>query len=988
MLKVLINGRAFCSRSNKVITKMKYLNVAEKNDAAKNIANQLSNGTSQRSEGLSKFNKIYKFTANVQGRQADMIMTSVSGHLMTRDYPIAYSNWSAVDPLSLFTAPVIKICPQNFLPIKKTLEREIRSCHGLIIWTDCDREGENIGYEIIDVCRAIKPNIEVHRAVFSEITSQAVKRALANLQQPDLRKSQAVDVRSELDLRIGAAFTRYQTMRYQRLFPTLIEKNLVSYGSCQIPTLGFVTERYKENENFIPQPFWKLISGCLAMSGVPSRLNFDFILFLVNHTIDALTVDYSWGRNRLFDKQCCEAFLMVCQGNPTATVTSVVKKPKNKWRPTPMDTIELEKLGSKKLKISAKQTMTIAEKLYQQGFISYPRTETNIFSPDVNLVSLVEQHVPDPNYGAFATKVLQWGPNPRQGRKSDQAHPPIHPTKYTNGLSGNEARVYELIVRHFLACVSRDAVGSETIVNAQIVDEEFTATGLIIHERNYLEVYIYDKWTGKEVHPYQQGEQFNPTELSMREGTTTAPPMLTEAELIALMDKHGIGTDATHAEHINTIKERLYIAENERRFLIPGTLGMGLVEGYESIEIPLAKPQLRANLEKDLQLICDGRKQPDDVLREQIRIHKEVFEKILAGISAMDATLANRLQETPVNVPAPQATTQFHEVHKCPRCSAMIALKTVNDGRIMLTCLGFPACKQSMWLPQDYFKDAVITDDVCENCGPGYKKIRLKLKGMHLLSFLNANNVEGLSYKTCPACDRSLKDLCGQENDRQTSSSSRQGNTTTVADSPRNNGNYINPNARNYRGASNTPRTSANQTSVLSNDSASRPSGNGTANGNNTRNRGDGNTSRRPPSNSNDSEVKCPICGKVLTPLTSKTPANPGRQFYKCCENYFKWADEIAAPSTRTTQGSSTGAGANRTNAGNRNTNQPPPSSGVTCTKCGRPGNLKQVTRDTVNKGRYFYNCSECADFFKWADEVDGSTTRGAYWRCYSKWAE
>lgn len=77
---------------------------------------------------------------------------------------------------------------------------------------------------------------------------------------------------------------------------------------------------------------------------------------------------------------------MLCQANPRATVTNVVQKPKSKWRPLPMDTIELEKLGSKKLKISAKQTMTIAEKLYQQGFISYPRTETNKFSQDVNLM--------------------------------------------------------------------------------------------------------------------------------------------------------------------------------------------------------------------------------------------------------------------------------------------------------------------------------------------------------------------------------------------------------------------------------------------------------------------------------------------------------------------------------------------------------------------------------------------------------------------------
>lgn len=123
-------------------------------------------------------------------------------------------------------------------------------------------------------------------------------------------------------------------------------------------------------------------------------------------------------------------------------------------------------------------------------------------------------------------------------------------------LQGNEQRVYELITRHFLACVSKDAVGSETIVNVTVNDEEFTATGLCIHERNYLDVYIYEKWNSKEIHQYTAGSTFEPTELSMVEGRTSAPSLLTEADLIALMDKHDIGTDATHAEHINTIKER------------------------------------------------------------------------------------------------------------------------------------------------------------------------------------------------------------------------------------------------------------------------------------------------------------------------------------------------------------------------------------------------------------------------------------------------
>lgn len=209
-------------------------------------------------------------------------------------------------------------------------------------------------------------------------------------------------------------------------------------------------------------------------------------------------------------------------------------------------------------------------------------------------------------------------------------------------LQGNEKRVYELICRHFLACVSKDATGSETTVDVVVAEEQFTATGLCIYERNYLDVYIYDKWNSKEIHNYQIGNTFEPTELSMPEGSTSPPSLLTEADLIALMDKNGIGTDATHAEHINTIKTRGYIGEIDNGYLVPGTLGMGLVEGYDSVDLPLAYPELRAELERDLKLICTGQRNPNDVLSEQIEKYKDVYRVITARIEAMDAKLANR----------------------------------------------------------------------------------------------------------------------------------------------------------------------------------------------------------------------------------------------------------------------------------------------------------------------------------------------------------
>ncbi|KAJ8975343.1 hypothetical protein NQ317_000270 [Molorchus minor] len=470
--------------------KMRYLNVAEKNDAAKNIASILSNGPTRR-EGLSTYNKIYEFDTQVFGEQARMTMTSVSGHLLNYEFAAAYRNWQGCNPVALFDAPVIKTCIQNFENIKRTLEREIVHCQGLIIWTDCDREGENIGFEIIKVCTDIKPNLRIYSAKFSEITRPSIYRALNNLGQPDKRISDAVDVRQELDLRTGAAFTRLQTLRLQKVFPQKLADKLI-----------------------------------------------------MNHTVKDITTEFSWKRDRLFDKNSCEAILDILKENPQATVESVENKEKSKWRPLPLDTIEMEKTVSRKLKINAKDAMRIAERLYTQGYISYPRTETNIFPKELNLVNLVEQHREDARWGPFAARILnEGGPTPRQGKKSDQAHPPIHPTKYAANLAGNEQRLYEYIVRHFLACLHKDAK----------------------------DVYIYEKWNAKEINNYRQGDTFMPTILDMVESSTSPPKLLTEADLIALMDKHGIGTDATHAEHIDKIKTREYVGLHENIYFVPGT---------------------------------------------------------------------------------------------------------------------------------------------------------------------------------------------------------------------------------------------------------------------------------------------------------------------------------------------------------------------------------------------------------------------------------
>lgn len=143
--------------------------------------------------------------------------------------------------------------------------------------------------EIVEVCLRVKSSIQIFRARFSEITPAAINRAVNNLTSLDDRVSQAVDARQELDLRIGAAFTRFQTLRLKRVFPRALADQLISYGSCQFPTLGFVVERFREVENFIPEPFWKISVEVIRENGGAQAL-------------------FQWKRGRLFDQACCTAY--------------------------------------------------------------------------------------------------------------------------------------------------------------------------------------------------------------------------------------------------------------------------------------------------------------------------------------------------------------------------------------------------------------------------------------------------------------------------------------------------------------------------------------------------------------------------------------------------------------------------------------------------------------------------------------------------------
>ncbi|KAI8368332.1 DNA topoisomerase [Choanephora cucurbitarum] len=490
-------------------------------------------------------------------------------------------DWNSFALEDLFHAPVTKIVPENSKQLAENIKQQVLRADVLFIWTDCDREGEAIGGDLADFCRAIKSSIPVWRARFSAMQPAEIHYAAQHHTELDRKQVEAVRARSELDLRIGAAFTRLQTICLRPYFNAVPDgKKVVSYGSCQFPTLGFVVDRYLQVEQFIPEPFWKI-----SMSYVQ----------------DELKTSFNWRREHLFDRWACFVLYEKCYEAKVATVTKVNSKQTSKWKPLPLTTVEMQKVACRALNMSGNHIMSLAEGLYTQGLISYPRTETDQFEPNFDFMSLINMQTQDPNWGEHA-RLLRDGEfeRPRNGKNNDKAHPPIHPTGYDVRLSGDPKRLYEFIVRRFLASCWKNAIGFETTVEVKMDTEFFDTKGLVILEKNYLEVYPYDKWTGNQIPEFQQGHEFIPDTLEMVPGKTSPPRLLTETDLIGMMEKNEIGTDATIAEHIQKILDREYVYK-ENQYFKPLTLGIALIKGYDQIgfEASLSKPFLRRQVKKN-----------------------------------------------------------------------------------------------------------------------------------------------------------------------------------------------------------------------------------------------------------------------------------------------------------------------------------------------------------------------------------------------------
>mmetsp|Transcript_30608 Transcript_30608/g.54729 ORF Transcript_30608/g.54729 Transcript_30608/m.54729 type:complete len:860 (+) Transcript_30608:77-2656(+) len=683
------------------------LMVAEKPSIAQTLAEALSPGRNFNTRsGVSPACKVHEYEGDFYGQKAWFKVTSCAGHVYSVDFPPEFNNWDRVDPLTLFEAKVIKAESNPKLRMPKHFQTEAKGCSYLVLWLDCDREGENICFEVMDnvvpMLSSAGGQQQVWRAQFSSLAPVDLKKAMATLGSPNKCLSDSVDCRAELDLKLGCAFTRFQTKYFQGKYGDL-DTNLVSYGPCQTPTLWFCVRRHDEINAFQPESYYTVDVKIV-------KSNRDLFL--------------TWERGQVFDMPVATLFLnAVSEGDAPAKVLDITQKEAKEARPQALNTVAMLKMASSRLGIGPQQAMHMAERLYLDGYMTYPRTETNTYPQNFDLQGAVRAQTGHPHWGTYAQGLLQAGLNRAREGTDMGDHPPITPVRAaTEGQLGDGWRLYDMITRHFLATVSKDCKFLQTKVKFDINSEKFTLSGRKVIDPGFTQIQRDGGMDDVTIPDFKVGESIPVSKVSMGSHKTRPPSFLTESDLLSLMEKHGIGTDASMATHINNICERNYVTLADGRKLVPTKLGIALVHGYQMVDNELVIPKVRSNMEKACTLIADGKAETLSVTQHCLRIFREKFIYYVKNVGLVDQLFESIFKSLEAS---------GRPLSRCGVCTRYLSV--VDRKPVRMFC---KQCDRIFKMPQNGQMKL-------------YKELKCPLDNFELV--LVANKV-GKSYPICPCC--------------------------------------------------------------------------------------------------------------------------------------------------------------------------------------------------------------------------------------------
>ena len=596
---------------------IKILMIAEKPSIAKTIAKILSSKNSFQDLSYKNGWCLYQFNGKFKGKNAHFTVSSVAGHLYQAEFLRKHQNVNSIEPDELYDVPTVKTeCDDDTFYIIDNLKKLAKNKDILCLWLDCDREGENICYEVIHNVLPYmnkKGYQQIYRALFSSLTKEDIKRSFDEIgNYPDNKLSLSVDAREIIDLKVGVSLTRFLTFSIKPHLPDKIKSNVISYGPCQTPTLWFCVERQRQIENRTDSlTYYKI-----------------FLEININEQKIKIYLDDDFKNEKDVKEKIVEL-----QKNKLLTVVEMKSENKTLPHPNALNTVNMFKIASKELGISPNKTMYLAENLYIEGYITYPRTETTRYSPSFDFKNILgkcsnsqffENDVKDLISDFDSNNIL-----PYEGVDMGD-HPPITPSRIPkkNALVGEKLKLFKLICNYFFATLCPSLNYNKINYIFRIGNNNYNAESSFIDELGFLKLIPFNyKNFIESKYKLNVNSEYQIANVSYEE--RKIKDYITEAELIEEMEKNHIGTDASMSMHIENIGRRGYVKVDDKRRLIPTKLGIALIEALESVEPDIVLPENRAKIEEFVSELAEGKKNYDEVMDYSLSFYKKKFLNVV-----------------------------------------------------------------------------------------------------------------------------------------------------------------------------------------------------------------------------------------------------------------------------------------------------------------------------------------------------------------------
>ena len=613
--------------------------------------------------------------------------------------------------------PYLIYAPIEKLPKEKDIIRSLKNlakkADSIVIATDFDREGELIGSDALTCIREVNEEAPVSRARYSAITKEEITRAFTNLVELDVDLAQAGASRQDIDLIWGAVLTRYLT-----LVKFAGYGNVRSSGRVQTPTLALIVARERERLAFVPEDYW-VIKGDFSHKDLEFSANHATARFKVESEADQVMEHVA--------------------GATSARVAAIEKKQRKQAAPVPFNTTSLMAAASAE-GLTPARTMRLAESLYMDGFISYPRVDNTVYPSSLDLRDILKRISGNPVYRPFAEELLKKDKlTATRGKTETTDHPPIHPTNLATPemLPSAEYKLYNLIARRFMATLSEPAVIEGTKVTLEVNGEPFAAKGDVLVKPGFRAIYPYGLKKDEQLPALEEGEMLDFGGATKTHKQTEPPARYSQGKLIQEMEKLGLGTKSTR----HSIIERLYTVKYVQNDPIePSQLGIAVIDALDKFAPHITSSAMTTNLEEEMSQIAAGDSKKVQVVRHSRDLLAQELENLLPHQEEVRDALAD-------------AVAADAYVGPCPKCGKDLQLRSSQKTRSMfIGCAGWPDCDVTYPLPKGKIE---ALEEKCPTCGMPQIKVtafRSKPRVLCIDPECETNKEPDLVVGTCPTC--------------------------------------------------------------------------------------------------------------------------------------------------------------------------------------------------------------------------------------------